>query len=118
MSVSQTLRNAVNVQEGTLYRVAKDTGISWATMKRFVEGGGLRSEHIDKLASYFGLELRPVGKPAKDKVKAPAVPAVDWATAEPKKKAKAIPMPGGQVLEKPTPAVDRPVPKKKANRKR
>ena len=54
---------------------------------------------------------------AKDEVKAPAVPAVDWATAEPKKKAKAIPMPGGQVLETPKPAADRPVPKNKAARK-
>jgi len=43
----------------------------------------------DKLCAYFGLELRPADKPkGKDKVKAPAMPAVDWAAAEPKTKPK------------------------------
>src|SRR5687768_6085856 len=42
-----------------------------------------------KLARYHDLELRPSEKiAAKHKVNAPAMPAVDWGTAEPRKKPK------------------------------
>lgn len=72
MAVTETLRDHLKVSEETLYRVAKDIDVRWATLKRFVEGGGLRSEQIDKLAAYFNLELTPaaaksVKKPTKRK---------------------------------------------------
>lgn len=60
-SVTTTLReklqDAVDGGE-TLYRIAADTEISWNTLKRFLDGAGLRSEQIDKLATHFKLELQ------------------------------------------------------------
>lgn len=43
--------------ERTLYRVAKETGISWGTLNRFIGGGGLISSHIDTLATYLNLGI-------------------------------------------------------------
>jgi hypothetical protein len=64
-SVTETLRDLLAASDATLYRVAKDTGISWNTLNRFLTGGGLRSEHVDALASYFGVALKPDREPAK-----------------------------------------------------
>ena len=59
MTVTKTLRDKLGTMSESLYRVAQDTEISWGTLKRFVNGGGLRSEHVDTLAEYFKLELHP-----------------------------------------------------------
>jgi hypothetical protein len=61
----------------------------------FLNGKDIRLETADKLAAYFGLELRPPDPTAaKSKVKSPAVPAVDWSKTKPAKKQKAEPAPG------------------------
>lgn len=57
MTVTEQLRNELAARDQTLYRVAKESGMNWATLQRFLNGGGLRSEQLDKLAEYLGLEL-------------------------------------------------------------
>lgn len=57
MTVSEALRQKLRETDDTLYRVAKDTGISWGALNRFLRGSGMRSEQIDKLAAYFGMTL-------------------------------------------------------------
>jgi len=57
-----TLRDAVNGSKETRYAICQATEIDQAALKRFAEGGDIRGETVDKLASYFGLELRPVPK--------------------------------------------------------
>jgi len=101
MSISDQLRDAIRNSGKSASVMAQECGVPQPTMTRFLAGADTKASAIDRLAAYFGLMLRPDdGKAAKSKVKAPAMPAVDWATAEPKPKAKAIPMPGGQVREK------------------
>ena len=75
--------------------IAKETGITQTILAHFLSDDPDQHRDIrlestaDRLCAYFGLELRPADKPqGKDKVKAPAMPAVDWATVEPKKKQK------------------------------
>lgn len=60
-SVTETIRAELKQTKASLYRVAKDSGVSWATLQRFRDGGGLRSEHVDALARYFGFELAKPG---------------------------------------------------------
>jgi len=76
--------------------LAGASGVPQPTITRFLAGAEMKSATIDKLAAYFGLALQS-GDPsaaAKAKVNAPAMPAVDWGGAEPKKKRKAEPPPG------------------------
>jgi hypothetical protein len=57
-TVTDTLRRAVERSGETRYAISKATGISEATLSRFVvRGTPLRSETIDTLAAYLGLEL-------------------------------------------------------------
>jgi hypothetical protein len=57
-TVSEQLRRAVRASGKTLYRVAKDTGISYAPLHRFLHGrSGLRMDLLDQLCSYLGLRL-------------------------------------------------------------
>ena len=64
LSVSATIREAVEKASVTRYQIAKETGISEATLCRFAQGGSLKLETLDKLAEYFGLGLLPVHKNA------------------------------------------------------
>jgi transcriptional regulator with XRE-family HTH domain len=89
MAISDNMRDAIRASGKTLTSLALECGIPPPMLTRFMNGQNLRLAMVDKLCSYLGLELRPADKPkGKDKVKAPAMPAVDWATAEPKKKRK------------------------------
>ena len=59
MKVSETLREAAR-KAGTVYRVAKDSGVSQPALQRFVnEGTPLAMKNIDRLAAYLELELKP-----------------------------------------------------------
>lgn len=40
-----------------MYRIAKDSKISWQSLQRFAAGEELRAAQINLLAEYFGLEL-------------------------------------------------------------
>ena len=68
-------------EDRTLYRVAKDTGISWGTLKRFHDGGGLISDHIDTLATSLNLGVGRQEAGPSTKKSPPANP-----NAAPKKK--------------------------------
>jgi hypothetical protein len=58
MAVSASLREAVRNSGASLYRISKDSGVPYATLHRFVLGGGnLVLESLDKLCAYLGLEL-------------------------------------------------------------
>lgn len=59
-TVSETLRKAIENSDLTLYRVAKDAGIGYATLHRFMHGErAVSMEVLDKLCWYMELELRP-----------------------------------------------------------
>jgi hypothetical protein len=70
MTVTDTLRRAVETCGQTRYAIGKATGIPASTLSRFVASGkGLRSENIDRLCTYLGLVLvnKAGRKPAKGK---------------------------------------------------
>ncbi|MCA9279601.1 MAG: helix-turn-helix transcriptional regulator [Phycisphaeraceae bacterium] len=59
MTVSEQLRNAIENSGLSRYRISQDTGVPASVLSRFVAGGhGMRSENIDTLCKYFGLELK------------------------------------------------------------
>ena len=56
--MSDALRQAIRDSGLTLYRIAKDSGVDYSTLHRFMKG--TRAIHMraaDKLAEYLGLEL-------------------------------------------------------------
>ncbi len=58
-TMTATLKRAIRESDVTLYRIAKDTGIVGSSLLRFMDGQtSLRLDVADKLAEYFGLELR------------------------------------------------------------
>lgn len=57
MTVTETLREHLAKDGRTLYRIAKECGVSHASLFKFQNGSGLRSEQFDKLCAYFGFEL-------------------------------------------------------------
>jgi plasmid maintenance system antidote protein VapI len=60
VSVSDMLRRSIERADVSRYAIAKATGIEQSTLSRFISGErGLDGTSIDKLADYFGLELRP-----------------------------------------------------------
>jgi plasmid maintenance system antidote protein VapI len=61
--MSEPLRRAI-VESGVPYlRIEQETGVQRACISRFVAGKrSLRLDLADKLAAYFGLELRPKRK--------------------------------------------------------
>ncbi len=59
MTVSETLRRAVETCGKTRYRIAQETGINESTLSRFVASGrALSMENSDLLCAYLGLELK------------------------------------------------------------
>lgn len=71
MPVTDDLRRKLAATDLTLYRVAKDTKISWQTLKRFVDGAGIQSDHIDTLAAYLGMSLVDDDAPKRPAKKSP-----------------------------------------------
>ncbi len=61
-NVSDTLRTAVDASDRTRYRIALDAKVDHASLSRFMHGGGLSADSIDKLAEALGLELKPKTK--------------------------------------------------------
>jgi hypothetical protein len=57
---SETLHRAILESGKTLYRVAKDSGVSYPALHRFANRQRLLSlEGFDKLCAYLGLVLKP-----------------------------------------------------------
>jgi DNA-binding Xre family transcriptional regulator len=60
MTISSQLRAAIKHQDATFYRIAKDAGVDWGTLKRFVDGTRpkVHIDTVDKLCECLGLELQ------------------------------------------------------------
>ncbi len=54
----QQIRQAVDASGESRYRICKELGLSESSMSRFMAGGGLSFENLDKLAGYLRLEVR------------------------------------------------------------
>lgn len=62
-TMTDQLKQAVADSGQTLYRVAKDSGVDYSVLIRFMAGErSIGLETAGKLAAYLGLELRPVRK--------------------------------------------------------
>jgi transcriptional regulator with XRE-family HTH domain len=57
MSILAELRNAVRASELSRYEIARRSGVDEAALSRFVAGGSLRVESIEKLCPALGLYL-------------------------------------------------------------
>ena len=59
--ISDQLRTAIQNVDVTLYRIAKDAGVDWGTLQRFLDGTrpNIRIDTVDKLCEHLGLELKP-----------------------------------------------------------
>jgi hypothetical protein len=58
-TVSESLRNAIQASQGSLYRLAKDSGIGYASLHGFMNGDRTLSlEVVDKLCQVLGLVLQ------------------------------------------------------------
>ena len=93
MTITEQIRTAAQsaIDAGqSVNDFALKAGITQPILHRFLGGGLPTAKLLDSLAAHLGLELRPIDSTAaeKAKVKAPAIPAVDWSTTEPKKKPK------------------------------
>jgi hypothetical protein len=56
--VSKQLKQAIRDSDETLYRVAKDSGVSYATLHGFMKGRrSLSMDAVDKLCIYFRFTL-------------------------------------------------------------
>jgi hypothetical protein len=63
MAISDDLREAIRSSGKSLTALAKDCGVPQPMLTRFMNGQDLRLATVDKLCSYFGLELRPADRP-------------------------------------------------------
>ncbi len=71
MTISEQLREAIAVSGETHYRIWKETGIRPQVLGRWMSGERehLRTDTVDTLAEYFGLELKPKKRKQKAKGK-------------------------------------------------
>ena len=68
MTITEQLREAVENCGMTRYAIAQQTGIPESVLCRFVTGcKGLRTDSIDPLCEFLGLELRPIKRTATTK---------------------------------------------------
>lgn len=58
-TVTNTLRATITASAQTRYAIAKGAGVDQAAILRFMEGTDIKGATVDKLANYFGLELKP-----------------------------------------------------------
>ena len=62
MSISDDLYKALEkaLERETLYRTAKESGVNYAVLHRFLSGERptLRLETVDRIADYLGLKLK------------------------------------------------------------
>jgi plasmid maintenance system antidote protein VapI len=57
-TVSEVLRKAIKDSGETIYKVAKDSGVPYATVHRFLTGKRtVNIATVDKLCAYLGLRL-------------------------------------------------------------
>ena len=66
-TMSDAIREAIRTCGHSRYTISKATGISQATLSRFIHGMPMRSDNLDTLAEHLGLELRAKAKNRKQK---------------------------------------------------
>ncbi len=60
MNLTETLQNAINTSELNFKALERETGVIRQSLMKFSRGEtSLRLDMADKLAAYFGLELKP-----------------------------------------------------------
>ncbi len=70
ITMTDTLRKAVRRSKRSLYAIAAGAKVKRPSLSRFMAGTqSLRLDMADRLAGYFGLELRPVRMPRGRKTK-------------------------------------------------
>lgn len=57
--LADALRDAIRKSGMTALELAQKTGVPQPTITRFLHGRDMRLSRAQKLAAYFGLELRP-----------------------------------------------------------
>lgn len=63
--IEQTLRDAIKRSGLTRYVIAKESGVSYEALMRFLdEGRDIRLSTVEKLAAFFEMELTAKKKPA------------------------------------------------------
>ena len=69
--ITETLRAAINASGLPFLALERETGVIRQTLTPFARGeAGINIDAADKLAVYFGLELRPVTRKAATKATA------------------------------------------------
>ena len=67
-TIAETLRTAINASELSFLALERETGVIRQSLMPFARGeAGINIDAADKLAVYFGLELRPVIRKAATK---------------------------------------------------
>ncbi len=70
LPISEILRAAINVSELSFLALERETGVLRQSLMPFARGtAGINIDAADKLAVYFGLELRPATRKAPTKRK-------------------------------------------------
>ena len=60
-TLAEKLRHEIKTCGKSRYSISKSTGIKEASLCRFMQGGSLKIETVDKLLDYFGYEIRKKG---------------------------------------------------------
>ena len=60
---STLLREAIERSGLTRYEISKRSGVDQAALSRFVAGGSLKLESVDKLIDCLGMHIKPASKP-------------------------------------------------------
>lgn len=70
MSISDAIREKIESSGMTRYQIAQGSGVSQGVLSRFMAGENLSLVNADKLAEYFGLELKTKSDRSKRRGKA------------------------------------------------
>ncbi len=71
MTVSATLRQAIETSDQSRYRIAQETGLAQSALSRFINGeSDLSMKAIEKLCEHFELELTKVSQKKSTKKRA------------------------------------------------
>ena len=57
-TLAEKLRHEIETCGKSRYSISKSIGIEEASLCRFMQGGSLKIETVDKLLGYFGYELK------------------------------------------------------------
>lgn len=67
MNISQNLKRLMENKNVTMYRVAKDLGVSQTSVKNWLDGGSPHEFMLDKIAAYFGCSVSSLEDKSKER---------------------------------------------------